>query len=203
MTLKTKNTPFLVGYIVILYVGFAFCNGLDWSFVSQMQIGKQGMLFANPIITLAFHFVVLVLSYLLPSSIKNQVIFLRSRNPLPGTRAFSSLIERDPRILRTELEAIYGQLLTSPDQQNALWYRIYKEKQKDPVVNHSHGKWLLFRDAFSVTLLILIPASVYTYVRSGLLVGICFLVAYLIIMVALWISARNTANRFVCNVLAR
>ena len=203
MTLKTKNTPYLVGLLLLLYVGFALANRLDWSFIKVTSFGANGISLANPLLTLLFYLVVLVLSFLLPSDLKHQLVFCRLENPLPGSRIFTSLMHTDSRISPANITKQYGKLPSDPVEQNRLWYRIYKEKQKDAVVSSSHGRWLLFRDSFALTLLLLVPASAFTFWKSGLERGLVFMICLLAIAILLMVCARNAANRFACNVLAR
>lgn len=203
MTLKTKNAPFIIGAVILLYVGFALANGFDWSFAETMNITEDGITLKSPVLTLAFHLGALVLTYLLPSPWKHRLIYLRWTHPLPGSRVFSQYIRQDSRISVEDLTATYGELPTSPAEQNVLWFRIYKSKQADEVVASSHGRWLLFRDLFSVGLLVVLPASAYTVWHMGLARGSLFTAALAAVVIVLWICAWNTGVRFTCNVLAR
>ncbi len=203
MTLKTKNAPYAVAFTVLYYVGFALTNGLNWSFAKSLSIGKDGATVEDPLLSLAFFVLTLVLTYLLPSGWKHRLIYTRWKNPLPGSRAFSELIDKDERISRQELVNQYGQLPERPSEQNALWYKIYKSKQADPVVLNSHGRWLLFRDLFAISLVLLVPSTVYTFWNSGVASGFVSLAVALFLVVCLLLCARNTGERFTCNVLAR
>jgi hypothetical protein len=203
VTLKTKNAPYAVAFTVLCYVGFALANGLDWSFAQSMSIGKSGVTLENPLLSLVFFVVTLVLTYLLPSGWKHRLIYTRWKDPLPGSRAFSKLIDKDERISREELVAQHGPLPEQPYRQNALWYKIYKSKQTDPVVFNSHGRWLLFRDLFAISLVLLPPLTGYTFLHSGATTGSVFLILASLVVIAMFICARNTGERFACNVLAR
>jgi hypothetical protein len=203
ITLKTKNAPFILGYVVVLYVGFAQTNGLDWEFARTMQVGKEGTQLDDPVLSMAFHVLALVLTYLLPSEWKYRLIYLRWRNPLPGSRAFTKLLDSDPRISRQQLANQYGVLPTSAIDQNSLWFKIYKLKQSDEVVWNSHGRWLLFRDMFAISAILFPPSAAFTFWHAGATVGFAFALVYLVLLGSLWICARNTGIRFTCNVLAR
>lgn len=203
MTLKTKNAPCIVGFAVLLYVMFALANGFDWSFAETMEIGKKGVTFESPVLSLGFYILTLVLTYLLPSEWKHRLIYTRWQDPLPGSRAFTDLIDRDSRIVRADLIAQYGTLPEAPGDQNALWYKMYKTKQLDDVVLNSHGRWLLFRDMFAIAAIVSIPSAVFTFCNSGVRTGMLFSVLSLVVVTVLWICARNTGERFTCNVLAR
>jgi hypothetical protein len=203
MTLKTKNAPFVFGFVIAVYVGFAFINGFDWSFTESMEVGKQGVKLKSPVLTLSVHLLVLILSYLLPSDWKDRVVYFRWHYPLPGSRAFTELCANDSRISREDLINKYGELPTRPDDQNSLWYKIYKEKQSDEVVLNSHRHWLLFRDIFAISIILFLPSSAFTFWHTGAIAGLTYTLLILALIIVLWVCARNTGNRFACNVLAR
>ena len=203
MTLKTKNAPFVFGFVIMLYVGFALMNGFEWSFAESMEIGKEGVKLKSPVLTLSVHLLVLILTYLFSSNWKHRVVYFRWHHPLPGSRAFSELCAKDSRISRKDLISKYGELPSTPDEQNSLWYKIYKEKQSDEVVLNSHGRWLLFRDIFSISIILFLPSSAYTLWHTGAIKGLIYTLLNIALIVVLWVCARNTGNRFACNVLAR
>ena len=204
MTLKSKNAPFLVGFAIILYLVFAYANGFDWRFATKVEVGQQGVTFVdNPLLSIVFYLAMLVLTYVISSEWKYRLIFMKWRYALPGHRVFTELVEKDSRLSREELAKELGPLPTDPAQQNALWYKTYKEKQNEPVVLHSHGRFLLFRDMFSLCALLFIPSVVVTFLRSGGATGWIVLMVWAGLGILLWASARNAGIRFVCNVLAR
>ncbi len=203
MTLKTKNSPYIIAFCILLYVGLAIMNGLDWSFAESIEITESGVKLDSSILSTLFYFISLALVYFLPPELKHRLVFLRWKNPLPGSRAFSELVDKDTRISKEDLEREYGTFPVEPDEQNGLWYKIYKTKQSDKVVQNSHGRWLLFRDIFCTAFVVFLPASIFTCWHSGVLAGVLFSLVYLAALVALWICARNTGVRFTCNVLAR
>lgn len=203
MTLSTKNTPLVLGFVILVYVAFAVLNGFDWSFANSMEVGKEGIKLKSPVLTMAFHFLILILTNVFPSEWKHRAVYLRWNHPLPSSRVFTELCAKDSRISCESLAKLYGVLPTSPAEQNALWYKIYKEKQSDEVVLKSHGRWLLFRDVFAISIVLFLPSSAFTFWYSGSTLGLTFATLYLVLIFSLWFCARNTGNRFVCNVLAR
>lgn len=203
MTLKTKNAPYVIAFCILLYVGFAIANDLEWSFAESIEITETGVKLDSSILSVLFYFLSLVLAYVFPSELKHKLVFLRWKNPLPGTRVFTDLLGKDNRINREDLVTQYGSLPTKAEEQNALWYKIYKKKQADKVVLNSHGRWLLFRDIFSVALIVFLPANIFTYWHSGLFAGLIFSSLYLTLLISSGVCARNTGIRFTCNVLAR
>jgi len=203
MTLKTKNTPYIIGFNIFLYIGFALVNGFDWGFAEKMVISAKGIIFEKPILSLSFYILSLALTYLLPSEWKHRFIYTRWQDPLPGSRVFTELVKKDSRISYEDLVARYGKLPETPRDQNILWYKIYKKKQSDAVVIDSHGRWLLFRDMFAISIIVLVPSSLFTFWYSGIEKGTIFTATYFLLTLILWACARNTGNRFACNVLAR
>jgi hypothetical protein len=203
MTLKSTNFPFVFGFALMLYVGFAFVNGFDWSFAESMEIGKEGVKLKSPVLTLATHFLVLILTYIISPEWKHRAVYLRWDHPLPGSRVFTELCAKDSRISHENLIKKYGELPTSPIEQNSLWYKIYQKKQSDKVLLNSHRHWLLFRDIFSISIILFLPSSVYTLWNIGAIKGLIYTVLNIALTISLWICARNTGNRFASNVLAR
>jgi hypothetical protein len=131
------------------------------------------------------------------------IIFWKVKNPLPGSRAFTELALKDPRIDIKELENRYGKLPTEPRDQNALWYKIFKEKQDEKIIHASHGHWLLFREIVVISVMIallLVPISLFiNFGKISTIYAFLVLVQYLILRQV----AVNAAERFTCNVLAR
>jgi len=203
MALKTKNSPYIIVFSILLYVGFALVNGFTLNFVDKIVISRKGLIIEEPILTLFFYVLSLILNYILPSEWKHRLIYLRCQNSLPGCRVFTKLAKKDNRISYEDLVAQYGELPENPKDQNILWYKIYKKKQADEVVSDSHGRWLLFRDMFAIAFIILVPSAVFTFWYSGIEKGILFTLTYCLLILVLRICARNTGNRFACNVLAR
>jgi len=203
MTLNTRNLPLITAFVVLNYIAFAYVNDLSWQFLSVVKIANDVLIFQNPLTAVGIHLSILILCFILPSDIKNVIIFWRLKNPLPGCRVFTEMICKDPRININELENKYGKLPTDPREQNALWYKIYKEKQNEKILLSSHGKWLLFREITSVALifaLLLSPVSgLISCNKISAIYSILLIMQYLLLRR----TAINTAERFVCNVLVR
>lgn len=203
MSLKMMNIFVIISYLLLAFIIFLKINNLDL-FPSLSIIVLEGRIsFSDPVISLAIPIIALLLMNIIPSSIKDKIVYLKWNNPLPGTRIFTSIALKDPRIDLLELASKYGELPTDPNKQNKLWYKIYKTKEKDKVINNSHRFWLLFRDMLSISILLYIPLVVISYILNGLYIGTIYLLSCIILLLFIWISARNAGNRFACNVLAR
>lgn len=146
--------------------------------------------------------IVKLLLNIIPAEIKHNIIFFRLKNSLPGHRAFSIYVKKDPRIDIENLEKILGTLPISPSEQNRVWYKIYQRHKNDEQIIDSHVKFLFFRDSSILTIYILIAFIILCIIFKATLfqwiLAILFITLQLIIFI---ISARNNGIRFVQNVL--
>jgi hypothetical protein len=181
-----------VTYDVIRLDGISAVTS-DWQ-AAWKNIGSVAVAFA----------ITTILNGLLSSDAKARLIFWRWRNPLPGCRAFSHYLTRDPRIDFGALERALGTLPTEPAAQNALWYqRIYKIVQNDPVVLQVHKDFLFSRDYTALSLLFLVflgAAGAYAIAAPKTMwIYLALLAAQL---VATMIAARNYGTRLVTTSVA-
>ena len=150
----------------------------------------------------------LLLLNLLPTPVKETLVYWRRRDVLPGSRAFTELGPRDARVDMATLESVHGPLPQVPQGQNQLWYQIYQKNESQPGVRDAQKSYLLYRELASVSLLLLALLLVGTLFAfalvprdpgaleglfTALLLGVYFLAA---------VNARNSGTRFVTNVLA-
>ena len=82
----------------------------------------------------------------LSADAKARIVFLRWRDPLPGSEAFTKHAPADPRVDLAALTAAIGPLPVTPRDQNALWYKLYKSVASDPAVGQVHRAFLFTRD---------------------------------------------------------
>jgi hypothetical protein len=141
---------------------------------------------------------------LLSADMKARLVFLRWHHPLPGNRAFSKYARQDPRIDQVRLaQLIDVKSLSIPEAENAAWYRIYKESQNDPSVQHVHREFLLLRDYAGLAALFLVgfgAVALLTVQPARVLVVYCLLLAAQFIVVRH--AAATYGIRFVTTVLA-
>ena len=200
-TLKEGNRASLVLVLslnlALFYGAVTFDDllGLNWN-APLDQIGKAipagFLLLASTLLNAQFS-----------ADAKARIIFMRWRNPYPGSFAFSKYCEQDPRIDRSKLEALYGELPAEPMAQNRLWYKIYRSVEADPRVLSVHKDFLLARDLNSLSLIM-------TLTLGG--IGLFYiptretLVWYLLVLLAQFAitgqAARTLGKRMVCTVLA-
>lgn len=201
-SLKEQNNPLIYSFIILnIVVGylFLFINSptIDGAneFLDKIT-AKQG------IFTLLIPFLALILTSIISSDTKAQIIFLRISNPLPGSRAFSKYILKDPRINREKLEIKYSPFPKDQSKQNSLWYKIYKKNIEKITVVESHKKFLLTRDLAVISFILsLIFPIVWFFSKTEFTNSFYYLLYLLIQFVLLNLSAKNLGIRFTCNVL--
>lgn len=148
--------------------------------------------------------VVGVLSAQADAITKARLVFMRWRDPLPASEAFTRWAASDPRIDTAALERKFGPLPADAKGQNALWYRLYKSIEGDAAVEHAHREYLFTRDFHFLAALMLVAFSV---LAVATFTGVGKTLVYLAILAAQFLmtgqAARNHGRRLVCTVLAR
>lgn len=197
-SLKRRNIAWLVagGIVdVVVLSAVAFHVPLD-SLTTKMAVIRSGLTALLPM-------PLLVLSYLIPQSLKARLVFWRWKNPLPGARAFSEHAPADPRIDLAALKKNVGPFPQAEEEQNATWYRLYKQVQSDATVVESHQNFLLFRDiaAMSLFLVPTVPVGLL-FMGAGEATAMVSAVVFLVQYLATALASRNNGIRFVQNVLA-
>ena len=200
--LKSENQIWLFGFLVVNLAAFAIVAyiGLDglpraiqwvqshWESLSAVGLGVV---------------VTTIISNLVSPQLKAVLVFWRWHNPLPGHRAFTRYLGKDPRIDPDRLRVKIGDFPNDPSEQNRLWYRIYRSHESEPSVMGAHRDFLLTRDitwlSFAMFVLFglgsaLLGESVLQTAWYPVLLASQYLIAS--------IAARRNGIRFVLNVLA-
>ena len=201
--LKGKNVVYLCSFVSVnvavffcLLVGRALTEaGVDhfWHRVTM----RDGMIAAGvPII-------VIVLSGVLGGLWKARLVFWRWANPLPGCRVFSDLLASDPRIDSASLKQRLGKFPKAPHDQNALWFKLYRQHSSALRVLESHRNYLLTRDmtAIAAVFAAVFPAVVFAHTSDARIASV-YLLALAGQYVLIARAASNYGNRFVLNVLS-
>jgi len=139
---------------------------------------------------------------LLSPDLKAKIVFSRWNNALPGSRAFSDLGPKDPRVSMIALKNSLGQLPTEPISQNRLWYKLFKSVKDEVEVKSEHREFLFYRDYSIMALMLCIIFSAGALVQAG---AVTFFIVFSVIFaqfIFASIAARNHGNRFVTTVLA-
>ena len=134
---------------------------------------------------------------------KARLVFWRWANPLPGSRAFTEYAGTDPRINENVLLTLHNPLPTAPKQQNALWYKWYREYSEEASIRQVHREYLFSRDYTCLSFILLIGL---TPVAFWQLSSIGVVTAYTIVLLLQYVvvrsAARNHGERLVTSVLA-
>jgi len=194
--------------IVVIFV--AWCIALYLSFSANAELSMvaiqarfEGLRLKDGIVMVLMPVLVLVLSGMIPSSMKEIIVFWRIKHALPGCRAFSKLAPHDKRIDMTVLRQKLGTLPTDPREQNATWYKLLKQYSGITTVERAHKYFLLSRDLSTIALLFAVFGCLGLVVTASSLSIIAeYAIVFGIHYVVLALVARNHGNRLVCNVLA-
>ncbi len=160
---------------------------------------------ATNLLPVGFAFIVTsVANGLLSADMKARLVFLRWTHALPGHRAFSEHAPADPRIDLDRLKHFLGNKLPEePEAENKAWYRIFKEVEAAPEVQHIHREFLFMRDytGFSALFLVGLGVAALLLVQSWKVA-----LTYCLVLLLQFIVVRHVAatygTRFVCTVLA-
>jgi hypothetical protein len=197
-TLKAQNIGWIWAVVagdVLALAAIAFPSMLDQA-ASWLASSRIAGVSIAPLI-------VLLLTSLLPSSVKAVLVFWRVRDVLPAHRAFSVHAPADPRVDLQRLRAAAGDFPSDPRDQNAVWYRLYRGVEAHPIVAEAHRYFLLFRDlaALSIVLVVIAPAALYAIGTAA--VAIWWALGFFIVQYGTTaIAARHHGVRLVTNVLA-
>jgi hypothetical protein len=142
---------------------------------------------------------------ILHTNTKARLVFWRWHNPLPGSFAFTHYASPDPRIDvdRLKKKIRVKNIPTDPQEQNSLWYQIYRSVANEPSVIDAHRSFLLTRDFAAIAFLLLLVGGtialweIQSKATASLYVGL-LLLQYLVARQA----AQNYGVRLVTSVLA-
>lgn len=172
----------------------------DWSSISAIfsTLGAQ-----QSILAVVGPVAMLILNGVVKADTKARLVYWRWNHPLPGSRAFSKWLDKEPRADRAVLENALGALPDDPAAQNSLWYRLYREVEDRVTIAEAHREWLFARDLSALGFIILVvfglAAVVSPLAWSPTWTYIAVLALIYVLSAA---AARNYGERFVCNVLA-
>jgi hypothetical protein len=198
--LKAKNASMLWAFFLfnaVVFLSVFFASNVDailHDFKTMLSFRASGILIAP--------LVLFLINGILSSEQKAVLVFWRIKNVLPGSRAFSKHGKSDPRVNMQRLNTLHGPLPSAANDQNSLWFKLYRSNSSEASVIKSHKDFLLARDMVSITFLYIIFTAIpmlfigdapYTYYYLGAL-----LLEYVFIVRV----AQNHGKRFVTNVLA-
>lgn len=198
ISLKDINRPALV--LVFVANIALYCAVFSWFDIAQFY-----ELMKNHESYLPGTFLVLIVGILnsqLDHKTKARLVFWRWSHPLPGSYAFTEIINTDDRINPTALRAIQDPLPTDPTEQNHLWFKWYRELQNEPSISQAHREYLFARDWAGLVTLFGIVMSPFAFWQMEQMQAFTFLAIIAIQYFVVRWSARNHGRRFVASVLA-
>jgi hypothetical protein len=200
MSLKEQNTKSLFAVLLVNWICFLTVIQSDGILNANFSILLEDWQSSlKGILAIAL---VSVVNSLVSANMKARIVFWRWNNPLPGSEAFTRYSKEDPRVDTNNLESSFGPLPEAPEEQNKLWYKLYKTVGDADSVRQAHKLYLFTRDYATVSLLILIilggAALIFATNAIALIYILILLTQYLIVAH----TARNNGKAFVTNVLA-
>lgn len=204
-SLKTFNMPSIVpitffnsGLLYLFYQGVEIDAQAVTTFLKNWKLSGFALA-VSTVVTGA-------LSLVLPRQVKDALVYLRWPYAAPGHRAFSFYAQRDIRVdydrLIAEIPELQNPLSLTPAIENKVWYKLFKNHEKDTAVSQAHRAWLLFRDLTSIA---------YLFLTAFIIVELCFKSevnwAFYLVIVSLellifWGAAWNSGKQLICNILA-
>lgn len=197
--LKAQNVPWIWAVVMadaLAVAAFASPSALDQAATWLTSGAKLAGGAIAPVL-------VLLLTSLIPADVKAILVYWRVKDVLPGSRAFSRYARRDERIDLDALKAKVGEFPRSGKDQNALWYRLFKERDNEPEVSQAHRLFLLFRDLAALSVLLgVIAPLVLLALGAGLAAAATAAAVFGAQYIACAVAARFHGVRMVSNVLA-
>jgi hypothetical protein len=194
MSAKKGNVSVIAALLAVDIALLLFFSGHDPSAnLSPASAARLAVLAATPP-------VIYLASSLFSAQMKACFVFWRITNPLPSHRAFTELVHDDPRIDVTALRAKIVEFPRDARDQGVAWYRLYTGLAAREEVLDANKRYLLFRDAATVSLVLAFLAPALIFFSAGSwTAALCIFAAQFILCA---IAARVAGNRLVATVLA-
>lgn len=200
--LKGKNSLYLwsfVGLNVAVFLSLVATRHFD---SASIEFWWTHVTAKNGVFAASIPLAVIIFAGLLSDISKARLVFWRWHQPLPGTRVFSELIVTDSRIDLAAFKKYIGRFPRAPQEQNALWYKLYRKHKMTRSVWESHKVYLLTRDmsaiAASAAFLFSVGAAIAGVDLRTVVTYFAFLAAQYVLIAK---AAHNYGNRFVLNVV--
>lgn len=202
-SLKETYRWHLRGFVAINALAFfvAFCSEHTITTIQLRQF--EELITPKAALSLVLPFVTLVLDGIVSADIKAILVYWRLRNPLPGSQAFTKHGPADSRVVMRSLEREYGPFPVAVNEQNQLWYRLFKTVEDRPSVSQAHRASLLARDLASLSFTLApLSAILGAVLRVGMLPWAILVTVLTVQFLMLRKIAVNNGKRFVTTVLA-
>ena len=202
-SLKETYRRQLQGFVALnALLFFVLFSGEDM--ISAIQLRQfEGLISPKAVLGLMLPLVTLVLDGIVSADTKAILIYWRLRNPLPGSEAFTKHGPADTRVDMRSLERVYGPFPILANEQNQLWYRLFKAAEGQPSVSQAHRTSLLTRDLASLGFALApLGAILGAALRVGMLPWAILVAVLTVQFFVLRQVAANSGRRFVTTVLA-
>lgn len=196
VSLKTQALPLTsVVLLLLLLIPSLYASGFAnvWDKIKELdELAKLTSVLVGT----------MIMSAIIPFNIRDKLLFLRVNDELPSRRV-KKLALKDARMGESFLRRRYPELLdaNSPDKQHEIWWGAYQQSKNDKPVIVAHRAYLIFRDAFSCTLVMFFIALIEKLIFVGVNIMPGNLSYYFVCTLILQIISTNYANRFTLNVL--
>ena len=209
--IKKEYKKYVVSYFVIyLLINFLIIiykyNFMD---INTINLIKENETIIKPIYSLIcvplLSIIGLLILNIIPSNVKEILIFWKVNNRLPSYRWQNKVVSKDSRMNIKILNKKYGKNISS-QKQHDIWYKAYQKYKADEVILESQKDYLFSRDLCITTILIMpIILAIFILSKICLNIELDFIIMNITILIILYlvfnIATRNNANRFICNVL--
>lgn len=206
-SLKQQNAWLIRAVMIGHFVAFTWvvANPLKLPLLSQSALAAKLEAVAAPG-TAALGLIVvasLLLLGMMSPPWRDRLIHRRWHDTLPGCRAFSEVGPNSSHVNMSVLEAHFGPLPEAGDEQNKLFFKIYRAHRDDVGVLDAHGRYLAARDSGTITALLMVTLPWLALWATG---DVARSARYGLGLVALYllfsIAAKNYSWRMVQHVLA-
>lgn len=198
---KERNNKLLL--YALLVNAFLFFLAMNWSGLAVLQWDALARSLRGSVLGFAGVAFVPILNGFVSADGKAILVFWRLRNALPGSRVFSELAPRDPRVSISSLREKYGELPNDARAQNEFWYKLYKSVEDDVSVATTYREYLYARDyasiAFLLSIILIVPVLTWGSALGAAFLYVAFLWGqYMLVRMV----AETYGNRFATTVLA-
>lgn len=196
---NSKNIFFIMAASLVFSAFFQLGSSSMSNLMNLLIVGSGSVMFSA---------VSLMITNILPQSVKHKLVFTRLKNELPACR-IDKLCQKDSRVEYSSIKDRWPEIFVddiTPETRNSRWYqKIYKPVKDTKEVLQAHRTFLLYRDTFSGLLLIFLVTGVWSFTADSKIFGeinpIVFLIQGSLVFFS-FLAARVSGNRFVVNAVA-
>lgn len=191
---------YIIADIIIIFSSNISLPNIKLILENKMLVELAITIVITPILSILS----LIVLNIVPTKIKNLLVFWKIKESLPSYR-WKSILCNDDRMDTKKIENKFGKNLSAQEQHN-LWYKLYTNNKSDIRILNSQKDYLFARDLSIATVILSVIISIFSIVGFLTLnLPIRFLFNNLLILGIIYfiliLVSRNSASRFICNVL--